>query len=311
MSGMPWQMTGGEVRVMREKLDACQADILHIFLGNVAIHCLPLLERSGRPTVVSFHGGDVAGSMLSDGYRPARDRLFGVADRICCRSVDLERRLVELGCPRSKIRLQRTVIPVNAPAAERPRLREPGRILQIGRLIPKKGYETSIKAFAHVQRGRPEARLAIAGEGSLGPALRALAAELGIAEKVEFLGFLDGAALDAEWERAELFLHPSEKAGGDTEGVPNALLEAMAVGLPIVATRHGGIPEVVEHGRNGLLVPERSPDDLAAAIGHLWESPVLRETIGSRARDDIRKTYGPEARRPEIEAIYRELLSVR
>lgn len=308
LSGRPWQLTSGETRELLRILERERVHLLHIFLGNVAIHCLPLLRSSPIPVIASFHGADVAGTMASPRYRHDLQELFGLARLICCRSEDLKQRLVALGCPPEKVRLQRTVIPGLQRAAQPAPPDGSWRLLQAGRLIPKKGYRTTLRAFRLVLESLPNARLAIAGDGPERASLQIEAEHLGIEHSLEFLGFLDARRLEEEYRKAHLFLHPSEAFEGDTEGIPNALLEAMAAGLPVVATHHGGIPEVVRSGRNGLLVPESSPRMLAEAILEMVSDSARREALAREAVASIQAEYSEAARRPSIEGVYLEAL---
>src|SRR5207247_2898155 len=118
------------------------------------------------------------------------------------------------------------------------------RIVQACRLIPKKGVATSLRAFAIFKKDNPQAEFLIAGKGPLQPELEMLAAGLGIYKDVHFVGFLSQPKLLELYASSHLFLHPSETSPNhDQEGVPNSVLEAMATGLPVAATRHGGIRE--------------------------------------------------------------------
>ena len=139
--------------------------------------------------------------------------------------------------------------------------------VQACRLIAKKGLPTTLRAFALFPAEHSGARLTVAGEGPLLGELEELAASLGIAASVRFAGFLSQRELGELLGSAHFFLHPSEQGlDGDQEGVPNGLLEAMAYGVPVLATRHGGIPEAVEHGVSGMLVAERDHTALAAEM---------------------------------------------
>ena len=133
-------------------------------------------------------------------------------------------------------------------------------ILSVGRLHPVKGHDVLLRGFARVRDRLPDAALAIVGDGVARPAVARLAAELGVAHAVEFAGTLSPAQVRDRLGAARVFVQPSR-----SEGLPLALLEAMAAGVPVVATRVGGVPDVVAPG-TGLLVPPEQPDALADAL---------------------------------------------
>src|SRR6516162_1337776 len=119
-----------------------------------------------------------------------------------------------------------------------------------------------------------------------------LAGGLGILRDVHFVGFLPQPKLLDLYAGSHLFLHPSEiSPNQDQEGVPNSVLEAMATGLPVVATRHGGIPEAVDHGRTGFLVAEEDHVGLADAMQLITSSPALLKRMGARAHATIRERF--------------------
>ena len=255
-SGRPWQVSNAEASRILAAIEHENCLLLHVFFGNVAIHLLPLLRRCSIPIVVSFHGSDVAGSMASAGYSEALPELFALATVVPCRSEQLASRVASLDAPEAKTRLMRTALPDLSFVQREPPGNRGWRIVQAARLVPKKGVSAALQAFAAFGRRHPEATFTIAGEGPLEEELRRTAAGLGVSDRVRFAGFLSQHALQDLFFESHVFLHPSETAGGDVEGVPNAMLEAMASGLPVVSTRHGGIPEVIEDGKNGLLCGE-------------------------------------------------------
>ena len=159
------------------------------------------------------------------------------------RSRSLRDAVIRIGCPENKIRIQRAGIPV----AETPFVARtwPGdgqwRLVQAGRLIEKKGFATSLRAFAEFAARYPKATFAIAGDGPLQRSLEAQARELGIGEKVFFRGFLPQNELRELFYSSQIFLHPSETgADGNQEGIPNSMLEAMVSGLPVLPLRMAG-----------------------------------------------------------------------
>jgi len=303
-SGRPWQISNAEAGRILAVIEREKAALLHVFFGNVAVHLLPLLRRCTVPVIVSFHGSDVAGSMASASYADAVAELFELATVVPCRSEQLVSRVVRLGCPETKTRLMRAVLP-DLPYVQRdPPIDGAWQIVQVARLVPKKGLSTALRAFAAFGRQYPEAAFVIAGDGPMEGEVRELAADLGIGRRVRFAGFLSQSALQHLFLSSHIFLLPSETAGGDVEGVPNAMLEAMASGLPVVATRHGGIPEVIEHGRNGLLCTEKDAEGVAAALLQLANDTVLYQTLAQQASASVREQFSKERQVAAIEEIY-------
>ena len=138
-----------------------------------------------------------------------------------------------------------------------------------------------------------------------------LAGGLGIARDVHFVGFLSQPKLHELYANAHLFLHPSEiSPNQDQEGVPNSALEAMATGLPVVATRHGGIPEAVDHGRTGFLVAEEDHVALANAMQLIASSPVLLQEMGARAHATVKERFGQETQIGHLESFYEEAITM-
>src|SRR5881392_4219859 len=132
-----------------------------------------------------------------------------------------------------------------------------------------------------------------------------LAGGLGIARDVHFLGFLSQSKLMELYSSSHLFLHPSEISPNQyQEGVPNSVLEAMATGLPIVATRHGGIPEAVEHGRTGFLVAEEDHVGLANAMQLITRSPDLLTQMGARAHATVVERFEQDTQIDKLESFY-------
>jgi len=138
-----------------------------------------------------------------------------------------------------------------------------------------------------------------------------LAAGLGIFKDVHFMGFLSQSELLKLYASSHLLLHPSETLPNqDQEGVPNSVLEAMATGLPVVATRHGGIPEAVEDGRNGFLLNEEDHVGLANAMEQITRSPDLMREMGLRARSTIVNRFAQDAQIDQLESFYEEAISM-
>jgi colanic acid/amylovoran biosynthesis glycosyltransferase len=303
----------GEYQTLDSLLERHGADLMHIYFGHTGVHLLPFIQQWDKPCVVSFHGADVAHKQDIKDY-PAKLRLlFDAVPLVLARSQSLAERLINLGCPSEKLRINRTGIPLNDfPFVDRQQPPDgKWRVVQACRLIPKKGIATSLRAFAIFKKDNPKAEFFIAGKGPLQPELEMLAGGLGILRDVHFVGFLSQPRLLDLYASSHLFLHPSEiSANQDQEGVPNSVLEAMATGLPVVATRHGGIPEAVDHGRTGLLVAEEDHAGLANAMQEIIRSPGLLRQMGARAHATVVDRFEQDVQIDHLESFYEEAITM-
>jgi colanic acid/amylovoran biosynthesis glycosyltransferase len=303
----------GEYQTLDSLLERHGADLMHIYFGHTGVHLLPFIRQWDKPCVVSFHGADVAHKQDIKDYPAKLRRLFDAVPLVLARSQSLAERLIHLGCPPEKLRINRTGIPLNAfPFIDRqPPSDGKWRVVQACRLIPKKGVATSLRAFAIFKKDNPEAEFFIAGKGPLQPELEMLAAGLGIFKDVHFVGFLSQPKLRELYASSHLFLHPSETSPNqDQEGVPNSILEGMATGLPVAGTWHGGIPEAVDHGRTGLLVPEEDHVALANAMQEITHSPGLLAEMGLRARAAVIDRFEQDAQVDLLESFYEEAIAM-
>jgi len=299
----------GEARRIWQGIDAADAGLLHIYFGHIAAYLRPMFPYCLLPVVVSFHGADTAVNLEKKGHAEAQREVFAKATLLLARSQSLMEQLANLGAPREKLRLQRTGIPLSEFHFSARNAPEDGawHCVQACRLIGKKGLRTTLAAFASFARSHPRALLTIAGEGPLRVELESFTAQLGMAGRVRFAGFLQQEELRALYSSAHFFLHPSETtAEGDREGVPNALLEAMATGLPVVATRHGGIPEAVIEGVSGILVAEGDTEALATALAQLATEPARYAQMSVAAREGVVAKFDSAAQARRLEALYDE-----
>lgn len=303
----------GEYQMLASLLERRGADLMHIYFGHTGVHLLPFIEQWNKPCVVSFHGADVASKPDVGDYDRKLRQLFNAVPLILARSQSLADRLMQLGCPPERLRINRTGVPLNEfPLAQRdPPVNGNWRLLQACRLIPKKGVATSIRAFAILQREFPNAELFIAGKGPLQPKLAALTSQLGISDKVHFRGFLTQQELLKLYATSHLFLHPSEiEIDQNQEGIPNSVLEAMATGLAVVATRHGGIPEAVEHGRTGLLVKEGDFVSLAESVAAILRSTQTFREMGWLASESVAVNFEQSEQIRQLESFYSEAIAM-
>src|SRR3954464_8991753 len=308
----PWQISDVELRALLSVLTETRACLLHIFFGHIAVHLLPLIRAWKHPSIVSFHGADVMVDMNKPAYREATLQMLDAVMLVLVRSESLQRAVVDLGCDPEKIEIQRTGIPLEEfPFRDRaaPKNGE-WRFVQAGRLIEKKGLPVTLRAFSTFLKQHPNATLTIAGEGPLLSKLQKFARESGIADRVSFTGFVSQGQLREIYYRSHIFVHPSQSGrDGNQEGIPNSMLEAMATGLPVFATQHGGIPEAIENGVSGILVPERDHEALSEA---LLSSVQDRQLLGRLARngaDVVVQKFDQQKQIRRLEDVYLRMIA--
>jgi colanic acid/amylovoran biosynthesis glycosyltransferase len=303
----PWQISPAEVRAAERALTESNAELLHIYFGHIAMLLRPLIRHWQKPSLVSFHGADVLVDMQKPAYRHATEEMLSLVRRVLVRSDSLRQAVIDLGCAPEKIEIQRAGIPLaDFPFRER---NIPGdgqwRLLQAGRLIEKKGLKTTLRAFAKFRKEFPAARLTIAGGGPQLEELQSLARELQIDSAVDFVGFVSQEELRELLYSSHIFLHPSEMGrDGNQEGVPNSMLEAMASGLAVFATRHGGIPEAVENNVSGLLVNERDHCALGDALIDCAKDSARLSENGRAASESVAKNFSQTEQTRRLEEIY-------
>jgi colanic acid/amylovoran biosynthesis glycosyltransferase len=307
LADRPWEISSAEVRAIDRALTESDAQLLHIYFGHIAVLLRPLIRRWPKPSLVSFHGADVLVDMQKPAYRRATGEMLSLVRRVLVRSESLRQAVIDLGCAPKKIEIQRTGIPLaDFPFRERP-LPEKGqwRLLQAGRLIEKKGLRTTLRAFAQFRKEFPAAKLIIAGEGPQLEELQSLARELQIDGAVDFVGFVSQEKMRGFFYSSQIFLHPSETASdGNQEGVPNSMLEAMASGLPVFATRHGGIPEAVESDVSGILVNERDHRALGHELIDCAKDSARLATMARAASESVAKKFSQAEQTRWLEEIY-------
>ncbi len=228
---------------------------------------------------------------------------YRLAHRIVANSTAAAERVASDGVAGRRIRIINNGIELSAfaPAAPRHARRV---VATVANLRQEKGHDVLLRAAAMVIRQAPDARFRIVGDGPMRASLLELAASLGIATAVDFLGHRDD--VPALLAASDLYAFPSR-----TEAFPNGLIEGMAAGLPVVASRVGGIVELVDHGRNGLLVPADDPGALANGLLDLMANAESAATLGRAARETIAARYSFERMVTAFEDLYASELASR
>ncbi|PLX34511.1 MAG: colanic acid biosynthesis glycosyltransferase WcaL [Hyphomicrobiales bacterium] len=212
------------------------------------------------------------------------------------------------GEPEDKFRLTHNGVPFQPHEDAALLMRDPVQLLSVGRLVRKKGFDQLLRALALLAGEGVRVELTIAGSGPLRRPLQRLARQLNIAGQVNFAGFVSYDEVGALFQRADLMVMPCVIApSGDRDGIPTVIMEALMHRLPVISTDVSGIPELIEHEVTGLLVPEKDPEALAAAIKRLAGDRDFALEIASRGRERVRERFNPEINHRAIFELYRTI----
>lgn len=292
VSGATWwdERDGAYLRTLRR----FGSDVVLAEFGTTAVHVAGACQNGAIPLVVQFHGFDATVTDVINSNREGYRTVFDAASAILAVSQSMCRRLVALGAPPEKLIYRPSSVDTQRFQQSDPALAPPV-FLAVGRFVEKKGPHLTLLAFAAALRQQQDLRLRMAGDGPLLAFCRQLAAGLGIGRSVDFLGRLDHDSVRREMECARAFVqHSIIASNGDAEGTPVAVMEAGASGLPVVSTRHEGIPEIVVPGETGLLVDEHDVQGMAEAMVTLAVHPDVAHRMGLAGRVRVKALCSEE-----------------
>ena len=303
----PWDW-----RVVPELLNICRREKVAIWHGHdYKSNALGLLlRRFWRMHLITTVHGWV--------HQTRRTPLYYWVDRLClpryervvCVSEDLRERCLACGVPADCCALIENAIDTAEFSRRLPAAEAKGRagvppsrfvIGAVGRLSAEKGLDLLIRSVAQLLKQGRDVELLIAGEGDQKPALLALIAELGVGDRVRLLGYR--ADTRELYQAMDVYALSSYR-----EGLPNVLLEAMALEVPVVATRIAGVPRLIRDGENGLLVEPGDPEGLTRALTRLLDDDGLRSRLGRAGRRTIEAGYSFDVRMQKFRALYDQLL---
>ncbi|MEO1375330.1 MAG: glycosyltransferase [Cyanobacteria bacterium J06635_10] len=286
-------------------------DIIHCQFGTIGPVGL-LLRKTGLITgklVTTFRGIDISRHIEEKGVH-VYDNLFQEGDFFLANCEFFRNRAIKLGCNPTKIAVHGSGINCNK-FVFKPRsfpTNGPLRIATTGRLVEKKGIEYAIRAISKMTATYPNLEYNIIGDGPLKEHFQQLIEQLNVGDTIKLLGWKQQQEIIEILDRCHIFLAPSVTATDGNQDAPvNTLKEAMAMGLPVVSTFHGGIPELVEDGVSGFLVPERNSEAIAEKLSYLIENPQLWAKMGQAGRIRVEEKYDMNKLNDELVAIYQLL----
>lgn len=311
------------------QIKARSPQLIHAHFGLDGVLALPLAKALKIPLVVTFHGYyatahpgpdfqindpfhwldylNKRGQFFRHLYFRRQQLLFQQAH--CCIAVSnhIRQALIEKGCPPQKIQVRYIGIDVDQFRRD-PSIQRRPYVLFVGRLVEKKGCEYLIRAMAQVQSICPEAELVIIGDGPLRSKLETRAAET--LSQYRFIGKQSSTQVRQWMAESQVLVAPSvTTAQGETEGLPIVILEAMAMGLPVVASKHAGIPEAIIHGETGYLAAERDDASLSAAIVQLFQDLTLWQRLSTAGRQRVETVFDLCTNTRQLEALYTDAIA--
>ncbi len=288
-------------------------DIVHCHFGPNGVVEASLRDAGvvrGKLITV-FHGYDMTMELRRNG-EGMYARLFDLGDLFLPISEHWASLLVRMGCNPSRVAVHHMGIDLGRFEYVARTLKPGGivRLVSIARLTEKKGIEYAIRAVAALTASGKQVEYRVIGDGPVREELESLIDELGVRDSVVLVGSKQQEEVIEILKQSHLFLAPSVTASnGDQEGTPVAIMEAMAMGLPVVSTRHSGIPELVDDGRSGYLVAERDVGELTQRLGELVDHPEAWPRMGEAGRAIVEDRYDINKLNDRLVEIYQRLLA--
>ncbi|MFN2493612.1 MAG: glycosyltransferase [Pyrinomonadaceae bacterium] len=285
--GYERRVTAVYAEVFRQKrIDAVLAEF-----GPTGVAVMNACRLLKLPLVVHFHGYDTSVRQILQRYSSSYAKMFQQAAGLIAVSRLMQRNIIAMGAPAERVHYNPCGVNCDMFSAAKP-AQSPPLIIAVCRFVEVKGPQLTLAAFAQLLREFPEARLRMIGDGPLLQECQRLSTRLAIEHAVTFLGRQPHIVIAEEMRRARLLAqHSVEAVSGAVEGAPVVILEAGASGLPVVATRSGGIPDLVIDNETGLLVEERNIEGMARQMHRLIVEPELAGSLGRAARLHVETTF--------------------
>lgn len=272
--------------LQRNKIDVVLAEY-----GTTGADLVHICKRIKLPLVTMFHGYDASAKQIIEKYHTRYMALFEYASKIIVVSEEMKKKLESLGCMPNKI-IKAIYGPDDRFLNVIPVFSEKKSFISIGRFVDKKAPYYTLLAIKKVADKYPDVLLYFAGEGKLFETCYNLASYFKLEKNVKFLGIITPEEFANYLGKVSGYIqHSVTSLNGDMEGTPVAILEANAAGIPVIATRHAGIPEVIIDGETGFLCEEHDVDQMAEKIITLIEDPELKREMGEKGKENIRSNF--------------------
>ncbi len=280
--------------------------LIHAQFGYGGLQVLPLAKSLSVPLVVSFRGVDASQLLVNKTYIKNLQELFMYSNVICV-SESIAKRLSQIGANPTKLHVHYNGVPIeDFTFLARQIVPDKIKFLQVANFVEKKGHKYTIEAFHRFLAIYPNSHLTLAGDGLLRCEIESLCHMKGISKNVTFTGKVNTSQVTQLMHQSDVFVHHSittEK--GDKEGIPNVLAEAMSTGLPIISTYHAGIPELIDDGIQGFLVPEY---DVDTYVNRMVDICKLGSQMGIQGRKKIEDKFNLSKQNVILAELYKNIL---
>lgn len=301
-------LSAGNRRFWRQALVADDVRLIHAHFGLYALEILPVARDLGMPLVATFHGFGASVLLRQPRYVSQLKHLFGYAQVLAASRATADR-LLAVGADAKRLVVHYIGVPVDvfpykkrvAPEAKVKR-NETLDFLQVSSFVEVKGHRYTLEAFARFIKIYPDSRLTLAGDGPTRPEMELKCRQLGIADRVRFVGRVTTEQVVEQLHAADIFVHHSvTPERGDIEAAVTAIAEAMSTGLVVIGSNHGGIGEMIDHGHNGFLVEER---DIDGYVDALEQAIACGGETGKRASETVERGFNLDKQNELLADIY-------
>jgi len=285
-----------------------QPDIIHGHFGLDSYRLIALKKKTGIPLIVNFYGHDVIRLPREFGWKKRYQRLQKHMDWAIAGSEDMKRNLIKLGFDPDKISVIKLAVDVgNIEFVQRKKAGP--KLLMVGRCVEKKGFIYALEAIKQLKSKIPDISMDLYGDGKLLPDLKDYADKNNISDCITFHGFTDNTNVFKALYDHDILLVPSVQAkDGDREGIPQTTVEGMATGIPVIASEHAGLPELIKHEDTGMLTPTRNSDAIMNAVLKLYKNPALVSKVSESGRAEVEKEHDISKQVKKTEALYEQLI---
>lgn len=258
--------------------------------GPTGAETLGICKKAKIPLIVNFHGADASEFNILQQYKYKYIEMFNYVSAVIAVSIDMKNTLIKLGCPEHKIHYI-TYGPSDKYLDVNPSY-DKENFLSIGRFVDKKSPYNLILAFNLIKDKYPNTRLYLGGDGPLLQTCKNLAKHLKLENNIIFCGVLNQNDIILLMNESLAYVqHSIEALNGDKEGTPVAILEAQAAGLPVIATQHAGISDIIQNGLTGFLVQENDIYKMSEYMSFILENKILAKEMGKNAKIHIQNNF--------------------